>query len=589
MKSLDKFCYKWITTYLYLQKKTKMEKFINLLIIDDDEDSRNSLIEILTGSENNLLLVNSVSEAIPILKSREIGVLIVDIDTPSFVEFESFKLIKESSLFKNCYIIAVTSNSDKGVKMMRGLNDDAIDFCLKPLDFNLIVSKVDLYRILYYKDQKINQLMNSIFPEKVVEDIVKNGKFVPQKIEEGVVLFVNFVDFSNKISKLKPVQLIAKLEYYFAQFDEIVSRYKLEKIKSIGDSYLVIGGVTELNNEPIIRACLAAIEIRNFMLNDQFVAAAMGLDSWEIRIGIHAGPLVAGVMGPVKHSFDVWGDTVNVAKQVEKNAGVNNIVVTGSIFEKGVDYFEFQGVSKESEGVDLYSLEKLKNEYSLYKEGKIANDQLRSLCDLSNVDFDHMRKDVLNRLKSSLPDEIIFHDLSHTLNVEKSALRLAKLEGIGEEETMLLQTAVLYHDTGFILSRIDHEFHAVNFVKVNLPKFGYTPSQIDSIIKIIESTNYAIRKPITMLERIMSDADHDYFGRSDYSDIAQKLRQENENFGEVMSDKDWISFQLDYLENKHEYYTETAKNLRSFGKKMRIQELKKELAGFEKEEEIEYL
>jgi adenylate cyclase len=559
-----------------------MERFINVLVIDNDVKNRNGLKEILGGSGNNLLFVNSIDESYPILQKKEIGILLINIDDISFKGFELFKTIKDHSYSKSIYIIAITSNAYTGIKMVKGMNEGAIDYITKPFNPNLILAKIEVYKTLFHKDQRINQLLNNIFPEKVLEDLNNNGKFSPKRVENGVVLFTDFIKFSQKASKIKPLQLLKKLEHYFTQFDEIIGRYKLEKIKTIGDSYMVIGGVTEDNQQPAIRACLAALEIRNFMLNEKSIAEAMNQDFWEIRIGIHMGPLVAGIIGSKKYSFDVWGDSVNIASRAEQSANENSIVITEKIQADIKEYFEVTNLGKleiKTRGgkIEMFTLNKLKNEYSLYKEGKIANGQIRTLCELSNVDFDHMRKDLLNKLKSSLPEEVVYHDLAHTLNVEKSALRLAKLEGLNEEETMLLQTAVLYHDAGYIVSNVDNEKFAINLAKVNLAKFGYTDFQIDEIIKIIDATKQISDTTPDLLSQIMCDADHDYFGRADYYAVSKKLREENENYGKIMTEKEWILYQLNYLENIHEYKTETAKNIRQFGKNIRINELKNAL------------
>jgi class 3 adenylate cyclase/predicted metal-dependent HD superfamily phosphohydrolase len=563
-----------------------MERFINVLVIDRDEKIRNGLKEILGGSGNNLLFVNSIDESFSILQKKEIGILLINIDDISFTGFELFKTIKVHSSSKSIYIIAITENAYTGIKMVKGMNEGAIDYITKPFNPNLILAKIEVYKTLFYKDQRINQLLNNIFPEKVLEDLNNYGKFSPKRVENGVVLFTDFVKFSQKASKIKPLQLLKKLEHYFTQFDEIIGRYKLEKIKTIGDSYMVIGGVTEENNQPAIRACLAALEIRNFILNEKSIAEAMNHDFWEIRIGIHMGPLVAGIIGSKKFSFDVWGDSVNIASRAEQSANENNIVITEKIQNEIQEYFEFTNLGKveiKTRGgkIEMFTLNKLKNEYSLYKEGKVANDQIRNICELSNVDFDHMRKDLLNKLKASLPEEVVYHDLAHTLNVEKAALRFAKLEGLDEEETMILQTAVLYHDAGFIVSNVDNEKFAINLAKTNLSKFGYTDFQIDEIIKIIDSTKQISQNTPDLLSKIMCDADHDYFGRADYYIVSKKLREENENYGKVMSDKEWIIYQLNYLENIHEYKTETAKNIRQFGKNIRIDELKNALKTIE--------
>jgi predicted metal-dependent HD superfamily phosphohydrolase len=162
----------------------------------------------------------------------------------------------------------------------------------------------------------------------------------------------------------------------------------------------------------------------------------------------------------------------------------------------------------------------------------------------------------------------------HTLNVEKAAIRYAKLEGIGKEDLLLLRTAVLYHDAGHIHSMLDNEDFAMNMVEYMLPEFGYTEEQIIIVKGIVEATKFNV-EPRTILEEIMCDADHDYLGRPDYYAIANKLRKEMVNFGEVHTDEEWIQFQLDFLEEKHHYYTGTAQNIRDIGKKARIRELHK--------------
>ncbi|MBI1837546.1 MAG: response regulator [Flavobacteriia bacterium] len=558
-----------------------MERFINLLIIDEDEKSQKGLKGILGGSGNNILAVNTFADAVPILQKKEIGILLINIDCPSFPGFEVFKQIKQISVIQNIYIIVISKDIYSGSKMIRGLNEGAIDFITKPFNPNLIVSKIEVYKALFYKDQRIGQLLSNIFPQTVLDDLNSNGKFSPKRVENGVVLFTDFVNFSQKASKVKPMQLLKKLEHYFTHFDEIIGRYNLEKIKTIGDSYMVLGGVTEQNNEPAIRACLAALEIRDFMINEKALAMAMKQDYWEIRLGIHQGPLVAGIIGTKKFSFDVWGDTVNIASRAEHSACSNTISVTSTIAEQISKYFVIHSrgnieIKKRGGQIEMFFVEQLKLEHSFYKEGKLASAEILALCELSQVDFNHMRKDILNLLKASLPDEVVYHDLGHTLNVEKAALRYAKLEGLTEEETLILQTAVLYHDSGFILTDRDNEDFAANLASIHLPKFGYSENQIEEIIQIIKSTHYSKPKK-TILEKIMSDADHDYFGRADYYSVANKLRKEMENYGKFMTDEEWLKYQLHYLEKKHKFHSETAKNIRLYGKILRINELKNEL------------
>ncbi len=556
-----------------------MERFINILIADDKLVNQRGLKEILNGAGNNVLLANSTFEAFQILNQKEIGILIINIDNTSFGGLQLLSETKNDPKLRNVYKVVLTEQSSTSTHIVNGLNEGAIDFLTMPFSPNLVKAKIEIYKSLYFKDGRIRQLLSNIFPEKVLEDLNSIGKFSPKRIENGVVLFTDFVNFSNKAKSINPMKLLKKLESYFTKFDEITNRYKLEKIKTIGDSYMAIAGVTESLNRPEIRACLAALEMRDFMQNERDLAKAMNRDFWEIRVGIHAGPLVAGVIGTKKYSFDVWGDTVNIASRAEQMASPDSIMVTKTIANLVDNYFDLTlfgdvEIKKRGGTIQMYSINRLKLEHCLYGEGKIANTSLLQACELPGSDFDHMQKDILNRLKSMLPEELVYHDINHTLNVEKAAIRIAKLEGLTDYETMLLRTAVYYHDAGFLVQYDDNEEYAVKMANNILPYFGYNTEEVKIITEIIESTKSG-KKPQTILQQIMCDADHDYLGRADYYHVVKKLREELENQEIFMDDTEWLDFQLNYLENKHQFYTETAKNIRQGGKKARILELKK--------------
>jgi hypothetical protein len=348
---------------------------------------------------------------------------------------------------------------------------------------------------------------------------------------------------------------------------------------------MALSGVTETNEEPVLRACLAALEMRDFLRNEKEVARALKRDYWEVRIGIHAGPLVAGIIGNARYSFDVWGDTVNIAARAQQLSDVDAISVTQEIIDDCGELFEknFIGnvpIKKRGGTMNLYSLESLKKEHSLYNDGKLANVELRKRCHIASVDFEHMRNDIINRLKSILPEDVVYHDLHHTLNVEKSAVRLGRLEGLSEEEMMLLRTAVLYHDSGFIFTYQRNELHGVRMMEQSLPKYGYDEQQIAQIRSMILATSSGV-EPVTLMEQIMCDADHDYLGRADYYMVAQKLREEMAVFGTEMTEEEWIQFQLSYLEGEHRFYTATSRNIRERGKQNRIAELKVKLRELE--------
>ena len=564
-----------------------MERFINILIIDSNDQHKRGLKDILTGGGNNIVFAQSIHEGSHIISKKEIGIIIINIDAYPLSHYDLLAEINDLGKSRNIYKIALTEVSDEAVKMVKGHNNGVIDFITYPLNPILVKAKIDVFKSLYYKDQRINQLLSNIFPENVLHDLNTHNKFSPKRVENGVVLFTDFVDFSIKAKAMKPIRLLKNLEYYFVQFDAIMRRYKLEKIKTIGDAYMAIGGVTENIEEPAIRACLAALEIRDLMRNERDIAKALKRDFWEIRIGLHMGPLVAGIIGSNKISFDVWGDTVNIAARAEQGSQAGCITVTPSVASNIEEYFimESRGevpIHKRGGNIEMFYLKEIKNQYCLYGEGKIASTALRLQCGLSPIDFEHMRNDVVNRLKALLPENVIYHDITHTLNVEKAAERYARLEGIDEENILLLRTAALYHDTGFMLQYHHNEEFAIQMAKSCLPRFGYSDEQINVISEMIRATE-SHQEPQSILAQIMCDADHDYLGRADYYNIANKLRHELENYNHNMNDIEWIEFQLHYLVNIHRYYTKTAQNIRLTGKKQRITELQSQLEKLKSE------
>jgi adenylate cyclase len=555
-----------------------MERLINILIIDEKESDRLALKEILGGGGNILLFCNSIEDAHPILHRREIGIILIDVDSPNFSSMEDFKELLQKYATHTHYSIIITENTRTGSKLLKGFNSGAVDFITKPFNPLLIQAKLDVYKTLYYKDQRIAQLLGNILPANVLDDLNQFGKFSPKRVDKGVVLFTDFVDFSMKSKTIKPIKLVKRLEYYFTAFDEIVERYQLEKIKTIGDAYMAISGVNEDNAQPILRACMAALEMRNFIRNEKELAKAMKKDFWEIRIGVHAGPLVAGIIGSKRYSFDVWGDTVNIAARAQQFSGIDQITITQAIQDECANYFVTKNlgntpIKKRGGTMETFELESLKSEFSLYGNGKVPSVDLRVLCQIATVDFEHMRSDVLNKLKSMLPDEVIYHDLGHTLNVEKAAIRLGRLEGLHEDEMLLLRTAALFHDTGFIFTYQHNELHAVRLMEQMLPKYGFTADQIQLIREMILATSLDI-KPVGLLQEILCDADHDYLGRADYYVVFSKLRDEMIAYGADLSEEGWIQLQIKFLEVTHQFYTITALNIRQKGKMNRLAELK---------------
>ena len=208
---------------------------------------------------------------------------------------------------------------------------------------NRLVLKEALNEVEAQKMQS-EKLLLSILPEKVAEELKKTGKVTPQLYEEATVLFTDFKGFTIIAEHHSPAEMLRMLEYCFGTFDKICEKYHLEKIKTIGDGYMCAGGIPVPNESHALDAVNAALEMQKFMINynenpdNQF--------SLELRIGIHTGPLIAGVIGDKKFAYDIWGNTVNTASRLESSGIERKVNISQTTYELVRDYFdcEYRGM-----------------------------------------------------------------------------------------------------------------------------------------------------------------------------------------------------------------------------------------------------
>ncbi|MFN2394505.1 MAG: adenylate/guanylate cyclase domain-containing protein [Bacteroidales bacterium] len=176
----------------------------------------------------------------------------------------------------------------------------------------------DINDLLEKEKEKTDKLLLNVLPENIAEELKLHGRSFTHSYPMVSVMFVDFVGFSEVAEKIDPGLLLQDLHYYFANFDDVIKKYNLEKIKTIGDAYMCAGGLHENAGENHVAATvMAALEIRDFIeanKEDRLFAGEKGLDC---RVGINTGPVVAGVVGNIKFAFDIWGPAVNIAKRME--------------------------------------------------------------------------------------------------------------------------------------------------------------------------------------------------------------------------------------------------------------------------------
>ena len=191
------------------------------------------------------------------------------------------------------------------------------------------------------------------------------------------------------------------------------------------------------------------------------------------------------------------------------------------------------------------------------------------------MEYEKIKKIILQKLKENLPEHLSYHSVLHVKDVIDAVQKIAVSEGISGEDMLLLKTAALFHDTGFLYGAKDHEEKSCEIAQEYLPDYGYSDSQIQKINGMIMATKIP-QSPNNHLEQIMADADLDYLGREDFFTIGDKLFEELTMFGIVNSERDWNLLQEKFLESHH-FFTETAIKTRNQKKQENLDIIKSKL------------
>ena len=328
------------------------------------EFGKNYLIEVAESAEEALDLINEF-----VLDGTDLPILVTDQIMPGIKGHEL--LIKVHKLLPGTLKILLTGQADI-LAISEAVNHAGLyRYIQKPWDGQDLKLTVKEALRSYHKDREIetkNRLLErhnsdleqlvkertvelmaekkksdsmllNILPEIIATEIKNNGEVKPRHYERATVLFTDFSGFTELAAKATPREIVETLNECFTAFDEIIDKHNLEKIKTIGDAYMCAGGLPEPNQTNALDATQAACEILKWVGDWNKAREAEGLDTWQIRIGIHTGELVAGVIGKRKYAYDVWGDAVNIAARMESAGEVGKVNVSKQTYDLISDHF----------------------------------------------------------------------------------------------------------------------------------------------------------------------------------------------------------------------------------------------------------
>lgn len=436
--------------------------------------------------------------------------------------------------------------------------------------------------LLQVEKEKVEKLLLNILPEETVKELSEVGETRARAFDQVSVMFTDFVGFTTVAETIEPIDLIDRLDMFFSRFDEIIEKWNIEKIKTVGDAYLCAGGMPIRSRENPIRTVLAGLEIQQFMKKQEALDKTKGLNSWALRVGINTGEVVAGVIGKKRYAYDIWGATVNLAQRMEVNCNPGSVNISESTYRFIAPYFDCtergKVMVKNSGLINMYFVDRIKPELSLDALGLEPNDKFWEVVRLhlySSIDYIKSERFIHNLLEQKLDKNLHYHSIWHTKDVTAQVERIAISEGITDEGLFLLKTAASYHDAGFIQQYSDNEPIGIEMAKEHLPKFGYSSEQITQIESLIYATKVP-HQPKNLLEQIICDADLDYLGRDDFWEISDKLFLELHEKGKIKDKRIWDNVQVKFFE-QHCYFTQTAIRTRKAKKEKHFQQIKARL------------
>lgn len=267
------------------------------------------------------------------------------------------------------------------VEIANGLN--AATRAIEDHQQNLESRIIERTRELSTERDKSEALLLNILPVSVADELKERGAAEPVHFDSVTVLFTDFVGFTKIAERLTPTELVGELDKCFSYFDNVAQKYGLEKLKTIGDAYMAAGGVPVKNNTHPFDCALAALEIQSFMNQMKSIKEQQGFPYWELRLGMHTGPLVAGVVGEKKFAYDVWGDTVNTASRMESSGMPGAINISRELRDQIHLLFEceFRGkvYAKNKGEIDMFFLKGVRAKYSVGGECRVPNDEFLSI------------------------------------------------------------------------------------------------------------------------------------------------------------------------------------------------------------------
>jgi class 3 adenylate cyclase len=318
----------------------------SLLVVDDNEANRDALSRRLRQHGYGATTAADGLEALTLLPQSNFDLVLLDVEMPELDGIEMLRQMKADRSLCDIPVVMV-SGVDEVESIARCIELGADDFITKPFEPRLMKARVrsslDRKRLhdwersylhaLEHEEALSERLIANLLPDAISRRLKGGETSIAEHFDDVSVLFADIVGFTARAATTEPRALVALLNDVFSHFDQLARGRALEKIKTIGDAYMVVGGLPERRQDHLTSVAHLALEM---------LEAAQNHHGIDLRIGVHCGPAVAGVIGTAKPSYDVWGDTINVASRMESQGLPGRIQVSANVRRRLEGSFDFE-------------------------------------------------------------------------------------------------------------------------------------------------------------------------------------------------------------------------------------------------------
>lgn len=356
-----------------------------ILIVNDKPQDLSLYTDFLKENHPNFNFLSATNgqEALDTVNQEYPDLILMDLELPIIDGMQALKQIKGDNKTRHIPIILLTEDN-KDELLKEAFDQGAADFIKKPISKIEIQARVAMVLRLQQSLRRSDDLLLKVFPQEVAEELKVRNEVFPRYFAQTSTLFADIKGFSTTARKMKdqPYELLKKLDDCFEQLDDIAQKYKVERIKTMGDCYMAVSGISVVESQHAIRMTLMALSMQNYMNQNQL--DPLEETPWQIRIGINSGDLIAGIIGKNKFAYDVWGDSINLAARMESTGEVGRVHISGQTYELIKDYFvcekrDERVMAKNIGEIQTYFVNRIHPDYSADELGKFPNGKLEAL------------------------------------------------------------------------------------------------------------------------------------------------------------------------------------------------------------------